>query len=110
MASFLDLQLAGLKDKTAFTIFALVDKLMIGLVSNFSDYASIFFRTVVPCKIPWSELVNFPNGSLLETYTKDFKLKITRTGDEMMINGLQVTAPDMYCSNWLAVHGLGEES
>ncbi|KAF2317842.1 hypothetical protein GH714_041158 [Hevea brasiliensis] len=106
IASFLDLQLVGSKDRPALTIFAPVDEVMKGFVGNVDEYSSIFLRHVVPCKMPWKDLVNFNDGMVLDTYSEGFGIRISRSGDIFMLNEVPVSFPDMYQSDWLVVHGL----
>ena len=109
MASFLDLQLLGFRDGTKMTVLAPADEVMMDRVGNFSDISSsIFLRHVLPCKVSWSDLVNFDDGSMLPTSLEGFTINITRSGDTLKLNEVSVAFPDMYHSDWLVVHGLGE--
>uniref|UniRef100_A0A7N0TKW3 FAS1 domain-containing protein n=1 Tax=Kalanchoe fedtschenkoi TaxID=63787 RepID=A0A7N0TKW3_KALFE len=67
VASFLDMQLMlGFKDQTTkLTVLAPVDEVMETLVGNVADYASLFLRHVMPCKITWMDL---GDGVSLRTY------------------------------------------
>lgn len=106
MASFLDLQLVGFMDRPVLTIFAPVDEMMKDHVGNLAGNSSIFLRHVVPCKILWSDLVNFDDGVVLESYLEGFEINITRSGDILMLNEVPVCFADMYQNDWLIVHGL----
>lgn len=109
MASFLDLQLLGLRDDTQMTVLAPVDEAMMGHVGNFSDISpSIFLRHVLPCKVSWSDLVNLDNGSRLWTSLEGFAVEITQSGDALKLNQVALAFPEVYYSDWLVVHGLGE--
>ncbi|XP_057956580.1 putative fasciclin-like arabinogalactan protein 20 [Malania oleifera] len=108
MASFLDLQLKALKDQANLTVFAPIDEGMIDNASNFSEYSSLFFRHVLPCKFMWSELGNFDDGTTLRTSLEGFRIDVTKSGDVVLLNEIPVTFPDMYSSDWLVVHGLRE--
>ncbi|CAK9144759.1 unnamed protein product [Ilex paraguariensis] len=110
MASLLELQLVGfLSDNhLKLTVFAPFDELMFGFSGDFSDYSSLFFRHVVPCKVTWADLVNIGSGTVLETYLEGFGINVTRSGDLLMVNGVSVGFPDMHYSDLLVVHGIGE--
>ncbi|XP_022775669.1 putative fasciclin-like arabinogalactan protein 20 [Durio zibethinus] len=111
MASFLDLQLLGFKATTAtLTVFAPIDDAMKtkGYIGNFSEYPSIFFRHVLPCKFSWADLVAFNDGALLGTYLEGFKINVTKSGNNMMINEVAITTPDLYYGGSIVVHGLQE--
>lgn len=106
MASFLDLQLTEFKNQTFITIFAPEDEIVKSLIGNFTEYRSIFLRHFVPCKIASNDLANLENGVLLPTYLDEFLINVTRSGDTVLLSGVQVVAPDLYNNSWLAVHGL----
>ncbi|GFS32745.1 hypothetical protein Acr_00g0024370 [Actinidia rufa] len=108
MASFLDLQLLGFVEKPKLTVFAPVDDAMLVVVGNFSEYSSVFLRHVVPCKLSWTDLANFENGTVLRTFSDGFTIKITKSSDQLMLNEAPVTFPDMYYGDWLIVHGLNQ--
>ncbi|XVF02807.1 hypothetical protein REPUB_Repub04eG0205900 [Reevesia pubescens] len=112
MASFLDLQLLGFKATTgaAMTLFAPLDDAMDmkGYIGNFSEYPSIFFRHVLPCKVSWADLVGFKDGTVLTTDLEGFKINVTKSGNNMMINEVAITSPDLYYGESIAVHGLQE--
>ncbi|TXG57252.1 hypothetical protein EZV62_018565 [Acer yangbiense] len=110
MASFLELQVIGFKkswiSSTGLTLFAPVDQAMTINSGNFSNYASLFFSHLVPCKILWSDLIPFDDGVQLKTLLNGFKLNVTRSGKVLMLNGVEFASLDLYYSDWLAVHGL----
>lgn len=106
IASFLDLQLLGFKDRPSLTIFAPVDEVMKGFVGNVDGYSSIFLRHVVPCKILWKDLVTVDDGVVFDTYLEGFQIRISRSGDILMLNEVPVSFPDMYENDWLVVHGV----
>ncbi|GFZ15928.1 hypothetical protein Acr_25g0003370 [Actinidia rufa] len=107
MASFLDLQLVGLVEQLKLTVFAPVDDAMLVVVGNFSEYSSVFLRHVAPCKLSWTDLANFENGTVLRTFS-EFTIKIMKSSDQLMLNEAPVTFPDMYHGDWLVVHGLNQ--
>ena len=91
------------------TVLAPADEVMMDRVGNFSNISSsIFLRHVLPCKVSWSDLVNFDDGSMLPTSLEGFTINIIRSGDTLKLNEVSVAFPDMYYSDWLVVHGLGE--
>ncbi|THG10519.1 putative fasciclin-like arabinogalactan protein 20 [Camellia sinensis] len=107
VASFLDLQLVlALVDRPNLTVFAPVDDVMLEYVGNVSEYSSLFLRHVVPCKLRWTDLINFEDGTELRTFSDGFTVKITKNNDLLMINGVPISIPDMFDSDWLSVHGL----
>ncbi|XP_038707203.1 putative fasciclin-like arabinogalactan protein 20 [Tripterygium wilfordii] len=109
IASFLDLQLVGLsKDITEITVFAPGDKVMAASTGNFSngEFPSIFRRHVVPCRIIWRDLVNFKKGALLPTFLKGFAINVTKSGDNLLFNGVPATDQDMYTSKRVVIHGI----
>ncbi|RVW16995.1 putative fasciclin-like arabinogalactan protein 20 [Vitis vinifera] len=99
----------GFRDGTKVTVLAPADEVMMDRVGNFSNISSsIFLRHVLPCKVSWSDLVNFDDGSMLPTSLEGFTINIIRSGDTLKLNEVSVAFPDMYYSDWLVVHGLGE--
>ncbi|XP_059636699.1 putative fasciclin-like arabinogalactan protein 20 [Cornus florida] len=108
MASFLDLQLppSDRNETTMLTVFAPRDDAMKGHIGNFTVYPSLFFRHVLPCRVSRTGLESLENGTMLRTLLDGFVVNITRSGDELMLNGVAVTVPDMYYSDWLVVHGI----
>lgn len=106
IASFLDLQLPGVLDHPKLTVFAPDDDAMVEYAGNFSEYSSLFYRHVVPCKLEWTDLISL-NGTQLGTYFEGFSISSTRS-DLVRLNGVVVTYPDLYTNEWLAVHGLAD--
>ncbi|CAL8995080.1 unnamed protein product [Prunus brigantina] len=104
MASFLDLQLVGFKNPNSMTVFAPLDQ----AIENPLQYPSIFLRHVVPCRLLWSDLVRFNDGTVLPTYMEGFTITISRSGDVLLLNGVPVFFANMYYSDSLVVHGLRE--
>lgn len=107
MASFLDLQFLGFHRQPALTVLAPTDDSLMNRVSNFTDWRSIFRRHVVPCKLRWSDLADFPDGTRLTTYLKGFNINVNRSGGVLMLNDMSVIFPDMFYSEGIVVHGIG---
>lgn len=115
MASFLDLQLIGFLNHGAFsdyamkwTVFAPVDEELVQFSGDFLRYNSLFMRHLAPCKVGWSELEDTLNGTVVSNNVNGFSLEITRDEDDeiLMVNGVEITFPDMYDSEWLVIHGI----
>lgn len=107
MASFLDLQVLGFHKQPALTIFAPTDDSLMNRVGNFSDWMSIFRRHVVPCKLWWSDLANFPGGTEIKTYLKGFSINVNWSSGVLTLNDMSVIFPDMFYSEGIVVHGIG---
>lgn len=43
---------------------------------------------------------------VLETYVDGFTIKVASSVDIIVLNGVPITSPDMYYSDWIVVHGL----
>lgn len=110
MASFLGMQLMGSKDQetTPLTIFAPPDESMTSHIGNFTEYPSIFLRHVVPCKLSMRDLINRSGGTTVRTKLESFVIDVVRTSDSVALNGVMITTPDMYHSEWLSVHGVSD--
>lgn len=109
MASFLEMQFLGLKERPQFTLFAPVDEAMVNHIGNLSNYSSILRHHVVPCKILWGDLVSLDNRTVLRTYERGFTINVTKSSDdELLLNGVGVIFPELYNNHWLVVHGLQE--
>ncbi|KAF6166330.1 hypothetical protein GIB67_015876 [Kingdonia uniflora] len=107
MASFLDLQLLGFNDRsTKLTVFAPLDEEIEQHARNFSADSSIFHRHVLPCRLTWTDLVNFDEGATLRTFVDGFTVKLSTSGDVLVLNGVPVIFPDLYSSDSVVVHGL----
>ncbi|PIA59396.1 hypothetical protein AQUCO_00400343v1 [Aquilegia coerulea] len=106
ISDFLDLQLLGFGDETKLTIFAPDDDELRNRLVNFTDFGSIFRRHVVPCKLTWKDLVNLEEGTELPTFLKGFNLKITRSGDVLILNGVPVIFPEAYSGETVVIHGI----
>ncbi|XP_027099264.1 putative fasciclin-like arabinogalactan protein 20 [Coffea arabica] len=115
-ATFLDLQLMGFVDsdkipsenETKLTIFAPVDEALIGDSGNFLEYSSIFLRHLLPCKLNWNELNGIANETVFRNYVEELSMKIQKSGDKVMINGVEITAPGLYENEGIAIHGVRE--
>ncbi|OWM86251.1 putative fasciclin-like arabinogalactan protein 20 [Punica granatum] len=109
IASFLGMQLMESKDQEIMplTIFAPPDESLTSHIGNFTEYPSVFLRHVVPCKLSISDLISYSRGTTLRTKLEGFVIELDRIGDSMTLNGVLVTFPDMYSSEWLSIHGVG---
>lgn len=115
MAAFLELQLLGFLHHQQFTenamkwtVFAPLDEDLLQYSDNFPEYFSVFMRHMVPCKVDWEDLEEMENDTAVSNNVKGFTLKITRDEDAetVMLNGVEITFPNMYDSEWLVVHGI----
>lgn len=115
IAAFLELQLLGFLDHGGFkenfmkwTVLAPVDEELVQFSGDFLGYFSLFMRHLVPCKVGWSDLEEMENGTVVSNNVKGFNLEITRDEDDdiLMVNGVEITFPDMYDSEWLVIHGI----
>ncbi|XVE74727.1 hypothetical protein DITRI_Ditri12bG0040900 [Diplodiscus trichospermus] len=70
------------------------------------EKASEALRLIMPCKVPGKDLVNWDKRMVLETYLEGFDITVTKSGANVMINGVKVIARDLFQSDWLVVHGL----
>lgn len=105
-ASFLGLQLNGIRNEAAMTVFAPEDEIVKNNLGNFSEYPSFFLRHVVPCKLLWNDLVDFNDGSELPAFSEGFSINVTRSGGVLVLNGVPVFFPDMFFNDKLVVHGV----
>nr|XP_027187701.1 putative fasciclin-like arabinogalactan protein 20 isoform X2 [Cicer arietinum] len=113
MASFLEMQFLGLKERPdQVTVFAPIDEALMSQIGNVTDHSVILRRHLVPCKIMWSDLVNLQEGTLIWTYQRGFTVNVTKSSTNsdlfLLNNGVPVVFPDLYSSDWLVVHGLGD--
>ncbi|KAH7516372.1 hypothetical protein FEM48_Zijuj10G0128000 [Ziziphus jujuba var. spinosa] len=111
MASLLEMQFIGFKDQshqTMLTIFAPIDQAMVNQKTNVSEFSSIFRRHIIPCRLRWRDLVDFVDGTELQSNLEGFTIKITGSSKGLRINGVPVILPDMYHNDWLVVHGISE--
>ncbi|KAF5180969.1 Fasciclin domain-containing protein [Thalictrum thalictroides] len=106
IGDFLDLQLLGFGDETKLTIFAPDDDELHDRLTNFTDFGSIFRRHVVPCKLTWQDLVNLEDEAELPTFLKGFNLKISKSGDVLVLNGVPVVFPEVYSGERVVIHGI----
>lgn len=107
-ATFLGLQMNGIKDDATMTVFAPEDEMVKNLLGNFSEYPSFFFRHVVPCKLLWNDLVDLDNVSKLPTILEGFSVNVTRSGGVLVLNGVSVVFPNMFHNDKLVVHGVSD--
>ncbi|KAK2429312.1 hypothetical protein P8452_42960 [Trifolium repens] len=113
MASFLDMQFLSLKERPdQVTVFAPIDAAMVSHVGNVTGYSDILRRHLVPCKIMWNDLITLEEGTLISTYQGGFTLNVTKSSANsdliLLNNGVPVVFPDLYNSDWLIVHGIGD--
>ncbi|KAH7516375.1 hypothetical protein FEM48_Zijuj10G0128400 [Ziziphus jujuba var. spinosa] len=101
MASLLEMQ-------TMLTIFAPIDQAMVNRKTNVSEFSSIFRLHIIPCRLPWKDLIDFVDGTELQSNLEGFTIKITGSSKGLRINGFQVILPDMHHNDWLVVHGIRE--
>lgn len=111
MASFLDLQLMGYvgsgNDVVKWTVFAPADEELVRFSGGFGEYASIFMRHLVPCKVRWNDMGEMGNGSVIWKNMDGFDMVIVSRDDGMvMVNGAEVTVPEMYDDESMVVHGI----
>lgn len=106
MAAFMNMQLTGFGDGTRITVFAPADGSIDERARNISDYSMMFRQHVVPGWLPWTVMSGLEAGATLPTFSEDFRIKVTRYGDILALNGVPILFMDMLCCNWLVVHGL----
>ncbi|XP_055805195.1 putative fasciclin-like arabinogalactan protein 20 isoform X1 [Solanum dulcamara] len=108
MSSFLELQLIGFLKNTELklTVFAPMDDAIVGFSGDFPEYQQLFLRHLVPCVLYWTDLNDMVNGTEFKNYINGLSLKITQVNDVSFVNGVEITYPDLYYSDWLVVHGL----
>ncbi|KAL3510633.1 hypothetical protein ACH5RR_030034 [Cinchona calisaya] len=116
IATFLDLQLMGFmgsdkspsENEMKLTVFAPLDEVLVGESGNFLEYTSIFLRHLLPCKLNWNELNRIGNETTFGNYVQGLTMKIEKSGDKVMVNGIEITAPDLYENERVAIHGMRE--
>ncbi|XP_047330357.1 putative fasciclin-like arabinogalactan protein 20 [Impatiens glandulifera] len=106
IASYLDVQLLGFLEPPKLTIFAPVDDVMTDYVSNFTEDSSLFLRHVIPCRVTWSDLASFEDGTPLQTFAEGSSIRLTRFNHPLLLNDVPIAFPDMYISDSLVIHGL----
>ncbi|KAL1556578.1 putative fasciclin-like arabinogalactan protein 20 [Salvia divinorum] len=111
MASFLELQLLGFLDDRGgddWTLFAPPDQELVEFSGDFLEYSSLLTRHVAPCKMRWLDLQGSDGSTAPILNVKGFALNISKDGKDeiLMINGVQISFPDMYESERLVIHGI----
>lgn len=107
MGTFLDAQLVvGSINETRLTVFAPIDEAMTERATMFANYSTIFRAHVVPNLLSWKDLSGLGDGTTLATASRGFAINLTWSGDILLLNGVPLIFPDLYRSDWLAVHGL----
>ncbi|XP_022150604.1 putative fasciclin-like arabinogalactan protein 20 [Momordica charantia] len=107
MALFLESQIPGFNNgQSMMTVFAPSDEALATRVDNFTEYPSLYFRQILPCRILWNDLVNIEDGTELATYSEGYTISIVKSSGMLTINGVEIFYPNMYVNEWLAVHGL----
>ncbi|KAL0538699.1 hypothetical protein IC582_022854 [Cucumis melo] len=108
MALFLESQILGFSNgqSSMMTVFAPSDEALETRVDKFTDYPSLYFRQILPCRISWNDLVDLENGTELSTYSEGYTIHVTKSSGMLKINGVAVFYPNMYLNEWLVVHGL----
>lgn len=107
MALFLESQILGFSNgQSTMTVFAPSDDALATRVDNFTDYPSLYFRQILPCRIVWNDLVDLEEGTKLPTYSEGYAIYVAKSSGMLTINGVAVFYPNMYMNDWLVVHGL----
>lgn len=108
MALFLESQILGFNNgqSSTMTVFAPSDDALATRVDNFTDYPSLYFRQILPCRISWNDLVNLEEGTELSTYSEGYTIYVAKSSGMLRLNGVAVFYPNMYLNEWLVVHGL----
>lgn len=90
------------------TLFAPADQDLVRFSGDFLGYTSLFMRHLVPCKVSWSDLDEMVNGTVVSNNVEGFSLEITKDEDNeiLMVNGVVITAPDLYENESLVIHGI----
>lgn len=112
MASFLDSQLMGLVDsrgKVLWTVFAPADE-DLGQGNLGEDYSRLLMRHLVPGRdVEYRDLNLMANGTRFQKNMDGVPLQLTRNQenpDQLMVNGVEITSPDMFRGMWIVVHGI----
>ncbi|CAI9096723.1 OLC1v1032930C1 [Oldenlandia corymbosa var. corymbosa] len=112
MATFLDLQLMGFVGsgtEMKLTVFAPSDEALIDDFGNVLEYRSMFLRHLLPCKFNWVQLNGITNGTVFANYVEGLSMKITRSDNSVMVNGVKINAPDIYENEYIAIHGVEKQ-
>jgi len=89
------------------TIFAPPDFSLLGYPSRFLDRAVRLH--ILPRRFTYEELSSLPVRTLLKTLMPDDDLEIDEILDfmtGMVVNGVEIAAPDMFTSENFVVHGI----
>ncbi|KAG6407779.1 hypothetical protein SASPL_130777 [Salvia splendens] len=109
MASFLELQLLGFLDDRGgddWTLFAPPDHELVGFSGDFLEYSSLLARHVAPCKVWWIDLEGSDGSAAPILNVKGYALNVSKDGEMLLVNGVQISFPDMYESGRLVIHGI----
>ncbi|CAA0832120.1 Unknown protein [Striga hermonthica] len=111
-SSFLELQLIGFLGNShdavkPWTVFAAMDEELVQFSGDFVGLSSLFMRHLAPCKLMWNDMDEMANGTVVSNNVSGFSLEITKDEiDTVMVNGVEITFPELYESEWLVVHGI----
>ncbi|KAF5177878.1 hypothetical protein FRX31_032533 [Thalictrum thalictroides] len=59
-------------------------------------------------KLTWKDPVNLEDGAELPTFLEGFNLKISKSGDVLVLNGVPVVFREAYSTERVVIHGIGK--
>lgn len=76
-------------------------------MNRFGDL-SLFRRHVALGYLSWSDLASLEQGTVLMTKLQGFTIEVSRYDGVLVLNGATVLMPEIFRSDWLVVHAIGD--
>ncbi|KAG9135984.1 hypothetical protein Leryth_015854 [Lithospermum erythrorhizon] len=112
MASFLELQLMGYLKSSPWplklTMFAPDDEVLLRFSGDILGYSGLFMRHLLPCKLTYADIVGVKNGTFIKKNFEGLGTMIEENDGDFFVNGVRITFPDVYVSDSLVIHGIGD--
>ncbi|GAA0170640.1 hypothetical protein LIER_24862 [Lithospermum erythrorhizon] len=112
MASFLELQLMGYLKSSPWplklTMFAPDDEVLLRFSGDILGYSGLFMRHLLPCKLTYADIVGVKNGTFIKKNFEGLGTMIEENDGDFFVNGVRITFPDLYVSDSLVIHGIGD--
>ncbi|GAA0171516.1 hypothetical protein LIER_25526 [Lithospermum erythrorhizon] len=110
MASFLELQVMGYLKLSPWplklTMFAPEDEVLLRFLGDIPSYSGLFLRHMLACKLSFADLNGVENGTVFRDNFEGLSIVIERSDRDFFVNGVEITSPDLYYSDWIAIHGI----
>ena len=77
-------------------------------LGDIASYSGLLMKHLLPCRLTYAHLNGVKNGTVFKDNFEGLSTMIEKTDKDLFVNGVEITFPDMYFSDWLVIHGISD--